>query len=258
MYFPFIIEHGILYKSVPPLYSIPDGKNKRKFFTDQIDIIKYNQKIFLTKHEVANLKKKVLNQKEITKLFVLNNDYIYYLEKCANTYALDPYLLQLILNHYIVNGRSIKFAKLKKEVTAVYRFMDVFNESNVIIVRGTIDKYNLAILNQRFLNDCKEIINIIESNDEINYIVDKKKVTIYDIMKLYNSTIPNGLQRYKGLGEMEKDDLKYSTILPENRTLIRYTLDDAKATFKEVREFESNPKRILKEIKTISRDDLVE
>ena len=258
MYFPFIIEAGILYKSVAPLYSIPDGKNKKKFFIDQVDIIKYNQKVFMNKYELKNSAKKPLTPKDVTKLLLLNNDYIYYLEKSANTYALDPYLLQLILYHYLTNKNSFKFDKLKKEVTSKYRFMDVYNEKKTILVKGTIDKFNLAILNDRFLNDCKDIIDILNNNDELYYFMNGSKSTLYDITKAYNSTIPNGLQRYKGLGEMQKEDLYESIVNVNNRVLIQYSMQSAKETFKEIREFESNPKKILAEIKSISRDDLVE
>ena len=76
-------------------------------------------------------------------------------------------------------------------------------------------------------------------------------------MKIYESSIPS-LQRYKGLGEMPQKELAESTILPENRTIIQYTLDDAKAALKEIREYESDTKKILKTIKSVDRNDLTE
>lgn len=258
MYFPFVIAAGKLYKAIPPLYSIPDGKNKRKYFVDQMDIVKYNQKVFLQKHSLCVSKNKPLSNKDISILFLTNTDYIYFLEKTANTYAVDPYLLQLVLFHYVSNNKSIKFDKLKKEVTSTYRFMDVRKKNNLFTIQGTIEKYNSIIFNDKFINDCKDLLEIIDKNKELVYLLDGKKTSLYDIMKVYNSTIPNGLQRYKGLGEMPREQLAESTLLPSNRTLIQYTLEDAKQLLHDIREYESDTKKILATIKSVSRDDLVE
>lgn len=257
MYFPFIIAAGKLYKAIPPLYSIPDGKNKRRYFVDQLDIIKYNQKVFLQKYTLSLNKTKSLSNKDVSLLFLQNVDYIYYLEKSASTYAVDPYLLQMVLFHYLTNN-GIKYDKLKKEITSTYRFMDVYKKKSLVIVEGTIDKYNCIICNERFINDCKEIISIMKSNKSFFYLLNNKKTSLYDIMKIYNSTTPNGMQRYKGLGEMPREQLAESTVLPDNRTLIQYTLDDAKALLHDIREYESDTKKILATIKHIDRNDLVE
>ena len=257
MYFPFLIEAGMVYKAIPPLFSIKEGK-RTKYFTDNIDLIKYNQSEFIHNNTVLDNKKNPIEAKYLTKFFLRNTDYTYYLEKAANTYALDAYLLEMVLYHYIINKKSINVKKLEKEVNSVYRFMHVYNDNNTIIVKGTIDKSNLIILSDKFINDCNKILEIIESNDELYYYLNNKKASIYSIMKVYEASNPDTVQRYKGLGEMPDGHLGESTLSIDNRTLIRYTLDDAKEALNLIREYESDTKKILGHVGAVSRDDLVE
>lgn len=258
LYFPFIVEAGLLYKAIPPLYSIKDGK-KTKYFTENIDIVKYIEKSFLANNGFKKLNKTDFSQKEATTFFLKNSDYIYYLEKIANTYAVNPYLLEIVLNHYIANKKTIKFDKLKKEVSSAYRFMNVVKENGTIVVTGTIEKSNLIIFGPKFIYDCKDIIDIIEKNDELYYLLNGKKASIYTIMKSYDSNTPKEIQRYKGLGEMGDGQLGESTLRPNSdRTLVRYTMDSAKESINFIREYESDTKKILGEIGIVTRDDLLD
>ena len=63
MYFPQMIEAGMVYKAIPPLYSIKQG-NKNRYFTEQIDIVRYIQKLFLQKYEMNTVKKQPLQNKD--------------------------------------------------------------------------------------------------------------------------------------------------------------------------------------------------
>lgn len=258
MYFPQMIEAGMVYKAIPPLYSIKQG-NKNKYFTEQVDIVRYIQKLFLQKYEMHTVKKQPLQNKDITVFFMKNNDYIYQLMRVANTYAIEPYLLEMILLHYISNKNSINLQKLHKDIKAVYRFMGAEKIENTVMVTGTIDKSNLVIINDKFISDCHDILEIMRSNDEFYYLINGELKSIYQIMNLYNKVSPNSVQRYKGLGEMDSDELAESTLYPgSDRTLVRYTLQDAKEEIEAIREYESDSKKILSLVGNVSRDDLLD
>ena len=56
---------------------------------------------------------------------------------------------------------------------------------------------------------------------------------------------------------MNYDDLGVSTILPGERTLIRYTVESVKEEVATIRSFESNKKKLLDLTGTINRKDLI-
>ena len=119
---------------------------------------------------------------------------------------------------------------LQKEIVKKYRFMNVYKEKDTIIFDGIINDSNTLFLNDRFVKDCEEILDIIDHNKGgFFYKMNDKVCSIYEIMQAFEATRPNHLQRYKGLGEMNADQIADSTLLPtSDRTLIRYTIEDVK------------------------------
>jgi DNA gyrase/topoisomerase IV subunit B len=57
--------------------------------------------------------------------------------------------------------------------------------------------------------------------------------------------------------EMNAEDLGESTIIPANRTLIRYTVDSIKEEVATIRELEADKKKILAMIDKVNRQDLI-
>ena len=57
---------------------------------------------------------------------------------------------------------------------------------------------------------------------------------------------------------MDANELAESTLLPEQRTLIQYTLESAKDEIEQIRYYESNKDRFLELITNVTRNDLVE
>ena len=260
MYYPQMVIHKMVYKAIPPLYALK-ANGKDKYFTDQRDIVKYIQRSFQQKYSITYMDGSPLTNTELTNLFMVNNDYIYWLkDMIAGNYSIDPKLLEMVLYNYIENGNSINQKKLEKEITKAYRFMGVQKVKDSYIVSGTIDKSYFLPFNDIFVNDnCKEYFDILSKNKALRYKVNGQAMTLLDIMSLYKSISPSGIQRFKGLGEMEAYQLKESTLYPgSDRTLICYTMEDAKAELEAIREYESDMKKFLKLAKNVTRDDLID
>lgn len=258
LYMPQIIQAGMLYKAIPPLYAISQGK-KKKYFTENVDITKYIQKSFNDKFTVTDLKKKPLNGKDLTLFFLRNADYMFYLDDLADTYRAHRTMAEFAMYHYVMNNAKFNVDKMKKEAAKLFRFFDIKNVKGTIIFTATIDEKYTFFINDKTIYDARYVLNILNSNDQLYYLVNGTKHTIYDIMTLYDKVTPGSVQRYKGLGEMDADELAESTLSPTgNRTLIRYTLSSAKEEIETIRQFESDPKKILGLVGKVTREDLLD
>ena len=281
---PQVIEAGRVYAAVPPLYSIPDGRKGRRYFTDKTDFAKYIQQQFIKLHEVVHIKgKKKFTNSEYLKFFYLNIDYAYTMNILKDIFAVDPRLLELVL--YLVSDAidfrtesgiavasfakatvaqtkeevknlvedsivqsvqysltGLNYTKFKSTIEKAYPFIKVQKKNGTIVITGEVDyKTQYIFLNDYFIRNAIDMINLIRMNAERYFLMDGKKVGIYE--------------RYKGLGEMKVSELAESTLVPENRTLIRYTMESAKEEINNLRSMDSNFANLLNSVR-VSRQDV--
>jgi DNA gyrase/topoisomerase IV subunit B len=256
LYSPQIIEAGKLYKIYPPLYGIKNGK-KVNYIINDIDFVKFVQKDFMKSNVIMNTNKRVLSNVELMKLFLINDEYVRELEDLAANFGVEPEMMEFAL---VNNFNKTAFGPLKKNLVKEFRFMKV--EKNKIggglIYEGTINQSNFLPFNDRLIRASKKVMDIIIKNDTLSFILNGRNASLYNVMKAYESAIPAGISRYKGLGEMNADQL--ANILKPNseRTMIQYTLEDAKAEIQTIREYESDRSKLLELVGTVKRSELME
>lgn len=256
---PQLILAGKYYKAVAPLYYITTGKGKNKqkvYFTDRIELVNYIQKSFSKNNIMTTLDDKKLSPNAIQELLYDNIDYIYELEKVANRYRILPDILEI----YLIN-RDLTPDKICKIIKKKYRFMEQVNIDGLVTCDGIANGVsNTLILDDRMLNECNEIIKILDKNLYKMYKVNGEVCTIFDVMKKYDNYSPANLTRLKGLGEQSGEELAESVILPGdmgNRTLLRYTMDSAMKEIEQIRRFESDKGKLLEGL-VVSRIDIAD
>jgi DNA gyrase/topoisomerase IV subunit B len=252
LYLRPIVEDGRLYASVPPLYGV-EIRGKMKYFVNEIDFVKYVQKDFLSKNTITHLNGKQLSNSEITTILYKNVNFVYEFDKVCNTFAIDPFLLELILNNL-----NLDFAKFKKLIKSRYRFLDVYKEKNgVTSVRGLLgDEVQTVYINDMLLKPCQGIMHYIQESESY-YIMNGVQTSLYGLMNEFNKSRPPRLVRYKGLGEMDPDQLRDSTLSRDNRTLMRYTVKDIEEEIKDIRTIESDKSVLLKGLKIMDKSDIM-
>ena len=155
-------------------------------------------------------------------------------------------------------SKDFNFNTFKKVIEQEFRFIKVYrNKDGCITIEGLESgKYHYFLLNNRFISACSDIIELINSNRYLFYKVDGEQKSIYEVMTMFNSCVPNGLTRYKGLGEQDPKQLGESALRPDSvRTLVRYTIEDVKNDIELIRYIDSNRAMLLKGV-NITRQDI--
>lgn len=98
MYMPELIMAGRVYRAVPPLFGISTKKDT-KYFTTKLDFTKYIQSLFAKTYTLTNTNGMNLTSHQVTELFFKNIDYKDMMDFVANTFAIDPDLLESVLYH---------------------------------------------------------------------------------------------------------------------------------------------------------------
>jgi DNA gyrase subunit B len=222
---PEIIEQGYLYRALPPLYVVTvDGK--RIFVRSKAEFIELTEKKVRTVMDVS-LNGKKLTSKELNELMMMNRQYDEEINRIAEKLPLHPEIVEFIARYH----EYVNFGSLLKE-----RFPEIEYDGESL--EGVYDKaYQTAIIDKVLIAQLRTIERSIHeiNHDTIDYSVTDKKtgetrdVTLYQFFTMIDKYRPKIDKRFKGLGELEAEDLWETTLNPENRTLLRFTMEDALA-----------------------------
>jgi DNA gyrase subunit B len=242
---PDLVEEGHLYVAKPPLYRMKDGKEEIFFHNED----SYNSYLIDRVSEKETIW--VNGQKKITgkKLRLLLHTLIDYLDK-INSLARKGYssrFLNLICqkeinkNHIKDKDFTVSLSKeLEKEgfITEEIIFDEEHNRYELLLKdqknNGFHFKVNWELLTspefQKVLNLDRELKDLnspfvlVGDEKSKTRIETKEKLVEYLVDKAKKGTV---IQRYKGLGEMNPEQLWQTTMNPEKRGLVRIIIEDA-------------------------------
>ena len=146
--------------------------------------------------------------------------------------------------------------KMIKNIKKRFPFINAEMVNNSVFISGLANgRSQFIFVNDQFINICLDLIMTIKNNEE-HYKIDGKLVTVYELMNIFANEEPKGVDRYKGLGEMDPKQLN-ETVMNQigNRSLIRYTIESAKQEIENIRHIKSNMYSLLRDIR-VSRDEI--
>ena len=147
--------------------------------------------------------------------------------------------------------------KIEKSLKSLYRFLNYNIVNGCAVIEGIVDRsYQTIIMNDKLINDCSEVLNIMNKNTSLAYYINGKLSSVYELMHSFDLSSPKSIQRFKGLGEMDGKRLFDSTVDPEKRTLVRYTVEDAQKELETMRFLNDNKIKLLEDVQ-VSRFDIM-
>jgi len=255
-----LVKHGHVYIAQPPLFKVKKGK-KEEYIKDEKAMTKYLMKKATEDVQVTVGKKQVVVEgRELTRILEKLVDYNTYYDKLARRFQ-DNKLLDIVIDALAgENGVLKRDAKL----LAVFK-----NEESIGAIDKAVSDagYTTDLTRDEEHNMWKVKVSRSQNREGIEITIDHDLATHVEFQQtvgLYNelsrTLIPpftigqNGssttvesrnelldhvltaakkdisVQRYKGLGEMNPEQLWETTMNPEKRSLLQVRIEDAVET----------------------------
>lgn len=219
--YPEIVERGLLYKAVAPLYIVDDPKHK--YIMNKADYYRYFADRLIGKIELYQDGEKMKNS-QFKSFIIKNNQYLTALDAMVNYYSINPDLIEFAVEY----KDELSPDKFKKLLTK--KFPEMTYESGVI--RGIYkDAYQICELDKTFDFRSQSLKKMITQNGGNNFTYTEKGKTFKDVtlgqfLTGVKNYMPVTKSRLKGLGEMQPEELWDSSLNPKTRELIQLTSDN--------------------------------
>jgi DNA gyrase subunit B len=252
---PEIVEKGYLYIAQPPLYRIKKG-SQEMYLKDEKELhaqlIKNatNNSFIVQENGVQIAGQDMVFVTE--KLMKLNND-ILKIPLSFDAQVLSALIIELGIANCILTEDAIssavalanKFSKIDDKLEEWNFETQEENEVKTFVIfrelRGTRTEYvindsfvqNIDVMKVLKTNQFDDVIDIVKNKG--NFVHNDSKTEFSSLVEFCDIITKFGsagmtIQRFKGLGEMNAEQLWDTTLNPETRVLLKVTINDAEET----------------------------
>ena len=226
-HFRSIVENGYLYLAQPPLYRYKKGK-KEIYFKDDRAMNDY-----LIDNGIESLDVDGVGHNDLVAFFKMVDHYRGSLEALERRYALIDLIKYFIENPDVIslNAKEL-YAKIEEYLNSIENNIltktinEETNEIHIFVqTKGGMEELliNDDLFSAPHFTEANYVYSKIKEWDlsfDNDIIQELENIKDYAKKGAY-------IQRYKGLGEMNPEQLWETTMTPENRVLLQVTIEDA-------------------------------
>ena len=254
-----LVEKGYVYIAQPPLFKVKRGK-KEEYIKDESAMIRYLMRMATSDMTVKSVgSKQAIDGKELAKSLEKMVDFKHYCERAARRIGGDAHLLATLIDAF--GGKKGVLSKEGMTLRKVFQDGDLMAKVEGVLAKAgyktelstdeehglweiesftstgvhlTID-WNFASLVE--FQKAVEIFRELEETLAAPFVAGEngaseeiatREALLERVLAAAKKDL--SIQRYKGLGEMNPEQLWETTMNPEKRTLLQVRVDDAVET----------------------------
>ncbi|MBX7171096.1 MAG: DNA topoisomerase (ATP-hydrolyzing) subunit B [Pyrinomonadaceae bacterium] len=248
---PELVEKGHIYVAQPPLYKVKRGK-KEEYIKDEKSMFRYLMKQG-TDDETIVSNGKLMEGRELAKNLERIVEYQRYFDKFARRLGSDTKLLNALLDGFtaVLAEHSVKLRKIFADQELLLKVESKVAEAGFNTELLNDEEHGLSEIEVSYPNGTTFIfdwnmasyvefqkvleLNVLLNRDmplPITFGENGKSEEINSREQVLDKVLNSAkkdltIQRYKGLGEMNPEQLWETTMDPEKRTLLQVNIEDA-------------------------------